>query len=162
MPETLPAFLKRRAVRNLAYLLREAEAVSADTALRSRRPDWPDQPWGIGQDGSIAGIAYHVAAWKSLTLPIFDPHGKPLSRADFDSAAAPAPNDWPGILAWLRRTGEEWNRALHALPEAEFDSPREWSGTQITVTDFVVEMIEHDVQHAAQIEYLAQAYKTLP
>jgi len=158
MPESLPIYLKRRADRSLNYLLRQAEAVSAEDALRGRRDDWPDQPWGIGQDGSIAGIVTHVAAWKQLTLPLFQPNGKAGGRADFDTATPPDPNDWPALLDWLRRIGREWNSALEALTDAEFDSLRDWEGTQISIAQFASEMIQHDVQHAAQIEYLRQLY----
>ena len=157
----LPAFLKKRAQRSLAYLLREAEAVSPKDAFRFRRDDWPDQKWGIGQDGSIAGIVYHVAAWKQLTLPILAPHGKALSRGDFDPETAPSPTDWAAVCHWLRQVGTKWNAAVDALPDAEFDATREWEGgSEITLTDYIIEMIQHDVQHAAQIEYLRQFYST--
>ena len=161
MPETLPSFLKRRAGRSLAYMLRQVEAVSAEEAIIGRRDDWPDQPWGIGQDGSISGIVYHVAAWKQLTLPLFEPDGKAFGRADFDPAAAPSADDWPALIDWLRRIGEEWNLALETLTESDFDSLRDWEGAQMTVTQFVAEIIQHDVQHAAQIEYLRQSYLLL-
>ena len=158
LPETLPDFLKRRAGRSLAYILRQVEAVSAEEALIGRYDNWPDQPWGIGQNGSIAGIVYHVAAWKQLTLPLFDPDGKALGRADFDPASAPNPDDWPALVDWLRRTGKAWNLALESVNESDFDSLRDWEGTQMTITQFAAEMIQHDVQHAAQIEYLRQSH----
>jgi hypothetical protein len=159
MPHTLQAFLRKQAERNLAYLLREAEAVSEVDAFRGRRPDWPDQKWGIGQDGSIAGIAYHVAAWKQLTLPLFAPDGKAFTRADFDAGTAPGRDNWPGIVNWLRQIGTDWNAALGTLPDADFDAERKWDGgARITISQYVSEMIQHDVQHAAQIEYLRQVY----
>jgi hypothetical protein len=160
VPQTLPAFLVDRARRSLAYLLREAEAVTTEQALLGRRADWPDHPWGIGQDGSIAGIVYHVAAWKQLTLPILQPGGRSRGRADFDPSTAPRPDDWPALLAWLRSSGVEWAAALEALPDTEFHSTREWEdGAPITLAQFIAEMIDHDVQHAAQIEYLRQLYR---
>ena len=159
MPQTVPAFLKHRAARGLTYLLTQAEAISADDAFRGRRSDWPDQPWGIGQDGSIAGIVYHTAAWKQLTIGIFAANGKALARMDFDPANAPDSDDWEAILIWLRRIGMDWNSALIALPDSEFDELREWEGGyRITLTDYIETMIKHDIQHAAQIEYLRQLY----
>jgi hypothetical protein len=159
MPQTLPAFLRKRAEQSLAYLCREAGAVGQEDAFRGCCQNWPDQKWGIGQNGTVAGIVYHVAAWKQLTLPMFPPNGKALTRADFNAAAAPGANDWPGIVNWLTRIGADWNAALAALSDAEFDAEREWEdGVRITLTQFVTEMIQHDVQHAAQIEYLRQMY----
>ena len=159
VPDSLPAFLKSRAERSLRYLLREARAVGPSDALRGRRSDWPVQPWGIGQDGSIAGIVYHVAAWKHLSLSLLSPGGQALPRAAFDASAAPAADDWPALLDWLAAIGAEWNAALSALSEDEFRSPREWEGGKpLSVADFAYEMIQHDVQHAAQIEYLRQLY----
>ena len=159
MPESLPAFLKRRADRSLNYILRQAEAVSIEEAFRGCSANWPDQPWGIGQDGSVAGIVYHVASWKQLTLPLFEPNGEALTRADFDPTAAPDPKDWQALLRWLRRIGVEWNTALNALAETEFDCLKDWEGgAQMSIAQYASEMIQHDVQHAAQIEYLRQLY----
>ncbi|HLJ55081.1 MAG TPA: DinB family protein [Chthonomonadaceae bacterium] len=155
MTESLPAYLKRRAARSLEYLLREAEAVSAEEARRGRRSDWPAQPWGIGQDGSIAGIVCHVAAWKQITLPLLDGTHPPAAHDDLPHFNS---DDWPAVLAWLRSIGETWLSALEALPDTEFDSPRDWEGGQITVARLATELVQHDVQHAAQIEYLRQLY----
>lgn len=154
--ETLPAFLKARAVRHLRHLLAEIEGLSVQEALRFRRDDWPDHRWGIGQNGSIAGIVYHVAAWKQLTLPFLLPGGQGLTRADFDPTTVPSPDDWKGICAWLRQIGEEWNSTLETLPEGAFEENREFEGATFTLAGFVVEMVEHDLQHMAQIEYLRQ------
>ena len=157
MPETLATFLKRRAERSFIALLKHLEGLTEEEALFHRDARWPDQPWGIGQNGSIAGIAYHVAAWKQMTLPVFAPGGRPLTREEFDSGAAPAPDDWTGITVWLKQIGTTWNAALAALPESAFDETREWEGRPLPLASFVVEMYEHDIQHASQIEYLRQA-----
>ena len=158
MPESLPAFLKRRAERSLAYLLRQALSVSVEEAHWGRRANWPEQPWGIGQDGSIAGIGYHVAAWKQLSLPVFQAGGRMLLRTDFKPADAPDRDDWPAILLWLGSIGAEWNQSLHALPDDEFDAVREWEGAQLTISQIAFELIQHDVQHSAQIDYLIQQF----
>jgi len=158
MEEALAAFLKTRAERSYRNLLAQIEGLSADEALAGSRPDWPDHRWGIGQNGSIAGIVYHVAAWKQLGLPVFQPGGRPLLRADFDSTSAPAPDDWQGIQSWLKQVGTAWNDALAALPTEAFDTYVRWEGTEpsITLAKFIAEMYEHDIQHASQIEYLRQ------
>lgn len=156
MPPSLPQFLKSRAERNFSYLLREVGATTAEEARRFASNDWVPHKWGIGQNGSIAGIVYHVAAWKSLSLSLFEP--VPLLRVaeDFDPATAPAMDDWEGVVMWLREVGTQWNEALGALPESEFDRPCPWEESPIPIWEVAVEFIEHDVQHAAQIEYLRQ------
>jgi len=162
MDEALATFLKTRAERSYRNLLAQIEGLSAEEALAGSRPDWPDHPWGIGQNGSIAGIVYHVAAWKQLGLPVFQPEGRPLLRADFDHDTAPALDDWPGIQSWLKQVGTAWNTALAALAPETLDDLVRWEGTTPTITmaKFIVEMYEHDIQHAAQIEYLRQLIST--
>jgi hypothetical protein len=158
--ETLPTFIKRRAERSFRYLLEQIEGVTEAEALQGRRSDWPDHRWGIGQDGSIAGIVYHVAAWKQMTLPLFQPGGRALERPEFDPSQAPSPNDWPGIVTWLKKVGTEWNTGLAELSEANFEEPRAWEGTTLPLGRFCIELYEHDVQHAAQIEYLRTRIET--
>ncbi len=154
MEETVPSYIKAQAEGSFAYLIREAEAVSDVEASHGRRADWPGHKWGIGQDGSIAGIVFHVAAWKQKTLPILAPNFAPSHGAEDFTARF---DDWPSILAWLRSVGADWNLALRALPDAEFDAVRIWEdGESITVCRLAEEIIQHDVQHAAQIEYIRQ------
>lgn len=154
--ETLGTFLKKRAERSYSRLLTQIEGLSAEEALAGSRSDWPDHRWGIGQNGSIAGIVYHVAAWKQMTLPMLAPNGRPLSREEFDADTAPAPDDWQGIQAWLKQVGMAWSAELAALSTETFDRILIWEGHPSTVAEFVVEMVEHDIQHTSQIEYLRQ------
>src|SRR5687767_10952260 len=102
---TLATFLKHRAERNFRLLIKAIHNLTPEEALYDLHPGWPDHRWGIGQNGSIAGIVYHVAAWKQMSLPLFQPEGRILTREEFDTARAPAPEDWPGILAWLKQVG---------------------------------------------------------
>jgi len=156
--EELAAFLKNRAEHGYRDLGAQIEGLSATEALAGRRADWPDHRWGVGQNGSIAGIVYHVAAWKQMTLPVFQPEGRPLLRAEFDTEAAPDPDDWQGIQAWLKQVGMAWSAELAALAPEAFGRPLLWEGTNPTITmaKFVAEMYEHDIQHASQIAYLRQ------
>ena len=156
MPQSAPEFLKGRAVRSFRYLLREAESVSAEEAVRFARSDWPSHRFGIGQNGSIAGIVYHVAAWKRVTLPLLAQNGPILPIEEFDRGSAPEWNDWPALLGWLKSVGEEWSQTALARPDAAFDELRNWGKETITLAEYVAEMVEHDTQHAAQIEYLRQ------
>ncbi|HZP80752.1 MAG TPA: DinB family protein, partial [Chthonomonadaceae bacterium] len=88
-----------------------------------------------------------------LTLPLLS-GGKARTQEEFDFASVPAPDDWPGLVAWLQQIGAEWNAALTRLPEAAFDTPTEWEGMTLTLARIITEMVEHDIQHAAQIEFL--------
>jgi len=156
MAQTLPEFLRARADRSFRDMLAEIQDVTIGEAFQFRVDNWPDHRWGIGQDGSIAGIVYHVAAWKQLTLPLFEPGGRPGTRDEFDAAAAPSRDDWPAIYTWLREVGKKWNARISALSDEEFDSTRDWEGAMLPISSFVVELMEHDVQHAAQIAYIKQ------
>ncbi len=156
MAQTLAAFLKYRAEHSYSYLLKQVDGVTTEEALSHIESGWPDHKWGIGQNGSIAGIVYHVAAWKQMTLPIFRPGGRPMTREEFDQEEAPLLEDWQGVQAWLKQVGMAWSAELAGLPEDTFDTTRLWEGHELSVASFVVEMYEHDIQHAAQIEYLRQ------
>jgi hypothetical protein len=160
MPDSLPEFLRKRSEQKFRAFLKEIEDLTPEQALRFAEPNWPDHRWGIGQNGSIAGIVYHVAAWKQMTLPLLSPTGRALSRQEFDTGAAPAANDWPGLIAWYRQAGEAWNRQMALLPDEEFDAKRQWEGATLTVAALIVEIMEHDIQHASQIEYLRQRIQT--
>jgi hypothetical protein len=155
MYANIPDMIKERAIGKYRAFVGEIDAVTAAEAMRQSRPDWPDQRWGIGQNGSIAGIVYHVAAWKQLTLPAIR-GGEPLSRGAFDSAAYPAPDDWPGIVAWYKRIGDEWITQIEALPSTAYAETILWEGNSISIAKLILEIIDHDIQHASQIEYLRQ------
>lgn len=156
MSESLPQFLKQRAERNFAHLLREVSAVTKEEATRFASEAWPSHKWGIGQNGSIAGIVYHIAAWKSLSLPLFEPTRELRTAEDFDPDTAPAVDDWEGVVNWLREVSTQWLSALSRLSDPDFDSLCPWETATIPLWEFVVEFIEHDVQHTSQIEYLRQ------
>ncbi|HZO91466.1 MAG TPA: DinB family protein [Chthonomonadaceae bacterium] len=156
MPENFIAFVKQRSERSFRNLLQELEGLTPEEALRDHHPRWPGQQWGIGQDGSIAGIIYHVAAWKTLTLPLLQPGGQAIPQAQFNAASVPAPDDWPGLIAWLTQIGTEFQAALTQLPESAFEETRAWEGMTLPLWKIVVEMYEHDIQHAAQVAYLRQ------
>ena len=159
MSEKISDFLKLRGGKAYRSLLNEIEGVDAEQALAGRRSHWTSHRWGVGQNGSIAGIVYHVAAWKGITLGMFNPELKTLQTVAFDASSAPAPDNWEGIVVWLKTVGGQWTEALQNLPGAEFDREKIWEGSSLTVAEFIAEMYEHDVQHASQIEYLRQAMK---
>ena len=156
MTVSFAAFLRGRADRSYRALLKEIDGVSQQDAERFSSSGWPDHRWGVGQNGSIAGIVYHVAAWKQMTLPVFSLAGSPLSRDQFDASAAPALSDWKALEVWITEVGDAWNRAMLAMPDLELESTRIWEGQTLPVWSFIVEMYEHDIQHASQIAYVKQ------
>ncbi len=154
--EDLPSFLKRRSERAFSYLCSELESISPESALVHRRPDWPGQPWGVGQDGSIAGIARHVGAWKLSALPLLTPEGEAGSLAETDLKSIPDPASWPDVLTWLRATGAECSARIRGLSNEDMEATRRWEGEEMSVLKIVITLYEHDIQHAAQVEYLSQ------
>ena len=156
MAESLVDFLKKRATRSFRDILREVETLTPQQAFHGRSKNWPSQKWGVGQDGSIAGIVYHVAAWKRMSLKVLDPNVSVVQGSPADLASAPSPDDWEGILGWLKSVGEEWNAAIQNLPPEEFDARKTWEGESMLVSDYIAHLYEHNLQHASQIECLKQ------
>ncbi len=156
MPDSLCDFLRTRAQRSFNELLKEISDVSKEDALLFAEEHWPDHRWGVGQNGSIAGIVYHVAAWKQMTLPAFEPGGEALNRDEFDPKGAPELTNWPAITAWLTKVGEAWKTQMLNLSDDDFDEVRRWESNQVPLKSFIVEMYEHDIQHASQIAYIKQ------
>lgn len=157
MPATLPKFLKQRTVRACRYFQKEIGSVTTEEAFRDTASNWQPHKWGIGQNGSLAGIVYHVTAWLVLSLPVLQ-GGNPLAVTDFADDAAPSQDDWQGIRQWFDTTAAIWTQALTELPEVEFDRSLEWEGQTITVAECLVDLYEHFVYHDGQIQYLKQKH----
>lgn len=96
--ELLTDFLKKRAQINFDRLLAQVESITPDQAFEGRMENWPIHSFGIGQDGSIAGIVIHVAAWKHLTLPIFIKDEVLNTRDDLDINSFCEINDWTSVM----------------------------------------------------------------
>ncbi len=152
--QMLSLFLKNRARIAFERLLKQLQDLTQAEAMAGRRENWPDHPFGVGQDGSIAGIVIHVAAWKMMTMPLFFKGGKSMLREELNLNQECDRNDWNSILSWLVRTGEEWQQNLEDQPEEVFSENRAWGDKTIPFSEFVIEIIEHDAQHASQIEYI--------
>jgi hypothetical protein len=156
----IPELLRSRAHRWFCRLCNELTDLTNEQALAGSRADWPRHAYGIGQNGSIAGIIYHVAAWKTMTLPALT-GGTMIPLQEFDESQAPEATDWPGIRTWLEEIGQRWNEALDSLPDERFDESLSWEGRSILMTAFLLEMIDHDVQHSSQIEYIKQLQRAM-
>ena len=154
--ETLIGHLKRSTREAFEYLRKQSEKVTPEEAGLYSSANWPSHKFGIGQDGSISGIVYHVAAWKFMTLPLLSEGGTMREISDLEAVEKPLREDYTALVEWLAEIGNAWNTALDRLSEEAFLQTRKWGTETVTVAQYVEEMRMHDIQHAAQIEYLKQ------
>lgn len=156
MAPTLLEFLKAESQKAYQNFKKQIVGLSEEQAFRYAHPHWPNHPWGIGQNGSIAGIVYHVAAWKECLLPALSSR-QGFSPAQVADKLPPLYSSWSTISTWYERVGQEWCSQLSAVQEPELDSlcafPEEEA---IPLYKLIKEIMLHDVQHASQIEYLRQ------
>ena len=134
--------------------LKEAlDGVTEDEASAFCVANWPRHGDWSGEDGSIAGIVFHVAAWKGAYAD-----GLETGVWGDEKTLGPEIDSWPGRLRWLEATHE---RLLTALRHLEQDE-----ATSVLVNDrpytlsaiFHDAMGHHDVYHGAQVNYLRQRY----
>lgn len=159
LPATLLLFLKQRAAYCNRHFLRAIGDVSEAEAALDRNPHWPDHRWGIGQDGSMAGIVYHVAAWKEMTLPLLTPGDQSISREELEARSLPPVADWQGVCNWYVHVSARWQETIDRMPDSLFSEMIVWEGQPWAIGAIIAEIIEHDVQHASQIDYLRQRHK---
>lgn len=138
------------------YFLRVLEGVTPEMAYLFSSSTWPKHKWHIGQNGSIAGLVYHVIVWKLLTLPVLE--GKPanLDVSAFDMQSAPDISDWPYLSSWAVQVSNRWDKRLNELSDDAIETTLcAWdNGEMVPLTRIITDIYEHDIQHAAQIEYL--------
>jgi uncharacterized damage-inducible protein DinB len=158
MATTLREYLLQAGEKRFRELVAAIEGLDEDTAVMDRRPDWPTHEYHVGQDGSIAGIVYHVAAWKQVYVELL--RGK---NTDQHEHKPDAPG-YAGLVAWLKRAGGEWQAAWAALPESALETPLRVAGVSPGLTPLALmqEMYEHDIEHLGQINYLLEAQKCSP
>ena len=152
--ETLIGHLKRSTREAFDYLRKQGEEVTPEEARLYSSVNWPTHKFGIGQDGSISGIVYHVTAWKWLTLPLLSEGGTVREMSAFRAIEKPPIEKYAEVWKWFLEVGEAWNTALDHLPEEALTQTLEWGAETVTVAQYIEEMRMHDIQHAAQIEYL--------
>ena len=134
-----------RAIRQAVEGLNEAQA------YEGARPDWRRYRWGVGLDGSIAGIVWHAAAWKQIFAA-----GLETGTFAAESEAAPADREWATLRDWLADGQAHLQTLFQGLSDATLAEVREWEGIHAPVARLLSFVIEHDVYHAGQIELLRQ------
>ncbi len=149
-------YQRQRADHAKRYLLRVIQDVSSEEAYLFSSPTWPKHKWHIGQDGSIAGLVYHVIAWKILTLPVLEGHPVNLDVSEFNVQSAPDFSNWSSISSWAVEVSENWYMRLSELSDETIESSFcTWdNGESVPLSRIITDIYEHDIQHAAQIEYL--------
>src|SRR3954447_11268832 len=72
-----------------------------DRAVAGADPARRRYRWGVGLDGSIAGIVWHVAAWKHVVAA-----GLLTGAFPQENAASPPAPGWPELRRWLAASHE--------------------------------------------------------
>ena len=150
---SLGEFLKARVRKNQSKIPELVNNIPRKIAYIGSRIDWPEQNWGVGQNGSIAGIVYHLALWKQLTLPALT-GGELITLSQADLSQYPSRSHWRELVDWHDEVSYSWRYALDTISEEELDKPVEWEGKTYPLYELVSHIIDHDIQHLSQIEYL--------
>lgn len=153
--DTMLQFLQKRSMKAADKLNAEIRDISQAEAFRFSCADWPDHKWGAGQNGSIAGIVIHLASWKQRLLPLAL-GSTAVTNYDVSVEKDLNQSDWQSIQKWFGKISSEWNQALINLSESEMDSIKYWEGGETLLSKIVINIIDHDIQHSSQIEYLKQ------
>ncbi len=134
---------------------RSLEGVTEAEAWWGVDANWRRERFGVGLDGSIAGIVWHVAAWKHVIAD-------GLEGGGFPDAEAVLPHDfgWSGMLEWLRSGHARMARLLEENSEREgwLETLVTLEGERLSVLEVLGIVIEHDHYHAGQVNLLRQQF----
>jgi uncharacterized damage-inducible protein DinB len=144
-------YLKGRMAHAYRQLSRSLEGLSEEDARRGADPEWRRYRFGFGLDGSIAGIAWHVAAWKHVAAD-------GLEGGTFPDVEAVLPHGfgWPGVLEWVESGQARLVRVVEERPPEELERLVTLEGQTMPVYELLAHMIEHDHYHTGQIYMLRQ------
>ncbi|HEY3269166.1 MAG TPA: DinB family protein [Armatimonadota bacterium] len=131
-------------------LLESIDGVGDEEAAAFREENWPDHEGRVGEDGSIAGLVWHCAAWKAMWVTYFDTGVYPEK-----TALHPAEDTWPGRQAWLT---EMHARLMEHVRRHDGEDTSDVYGKPCRMADYDITNGEHDAYHAAQIWYIRQRY----
>ena len=154
--ESVYPFVAMRSRERFVSTVALVKDLTDEEAVRDARPDWPRHEYWVGQDGSIAGIVYHVAAWRQVYIELLK--GRNLEPAD----VSPTESGWEGTKRWLAESAEEWLRLTESIPKTEVEIPISVPGVSAGLTPLKMmwTMLEHEIEHSAQIAYLIEKQKT--
>ena len=125
--------------------------LTEEQARAGASPDWKRYRYGVGLDGSIAGIVWHVAVWKHVAAD-------GIEGGAFPDAEALLPHGfgWSGQLEWLASGHARVLRALDELPSAEMERRVTLEDETLPLFALFGILIEHDHYHAGQVNLLRQ------
>ena len=148
---TLLEYLRWRVPAAYRQLERSLVGVDAATATAGAQADWRRYRWGVGLDGSIAGIVFHLAAWKHA-------FADGLESGAIGTAGDPGPPDpcWADLVAWLGDGQQRLATHLAAMTPSDLDQPVFLEGVTMPFHELFTHMLEHDQYHAGQIFLLRQ------
>jgi hypothetical protein len=151
MPSPLHEHLTDRLGASYRQLERALAGVDEAAAGAGANPAWRRIRFGVGLDGSIAGIVYHVAAWKAIMAA-------GLEQGVFPSEGAvhPPASGWEGLLAWLAEGQARLVAALAARGPEGMEEEVILEGERMTVRLLFTHAMEHDQYHAGQVNLLQQ------
>jgi uncharacterized damage-inducible protein DinB len=148
---TLHQHLERRIAASYRQLRRSLEGLTEQEARHGASRRWRRYRFGTGLDGSIAGIVWHVAAWKHVLADGLD-------SGVFPDVEAVLPHEagWAGLVAWLEGGHVRLLRALEEARPEELDRTLSLEGESLAVHELIAVVIEHDQYHAGQANLLRQ------
>lgn len=127
------------------------EGVTDVQARAGADPQWKRYRFGVGLDGSIAGILHHVAAWKHAIADGLEGGGFPDVTALY-----PHDSGFEGLRYWLSSGHARIQRSLERMRPETLDRRLVLEGESLTVAQLLSIVIEHDHYHAGQINLLRQ------
>lgn len=93
MVTVLHAYLLERLHTGFREFDRAAAGLTESQSRIATDPNWRRYRWGIGLNGSIAGIVRHVAAWKEIAAA-----GVESGRFPADNEVRPEAAGWEGLF----------------------------------------------------------------
>ena len=151
-------FLIEQSRSRFTATLKLVEGLSELQAREDAKQDWPTHEYHVGQDGSIAGIVHHLAAWRQVYVELL--RGRNLEPTD----VSPLEPGWGGLKRWLAESAEEWLALVESIPESKVEVPINVPEVSAGLTPLKMmwTMLEHEIEHSAQITYLLERRKCAP
>ncbi len=148
---TLKDYLRSQIAHGYRAFCGTLEGVTEEQARAGGSETWRRYRFGVGLDGSIAGIVWHVAVWKHVVADGID-------GGSFPDAEAVLPHGWgwSGQLEWLASGHARLLRVLDELPEVQLERTVVLEGEHLSLLAVFNIIVEHDHYHAGQVNLIRQ------
>lgn len=151
MTEEMLEHLRKRTDSAYRRLWSATDGLTEAQAAWGAREVWHRQPWGVGLDGSIAGIVRHLAAWKEVAY-----QGLRSGVFPSEEGLGAQHATWEGLREWLRDRHLALASLLAGYTPSDVDRPVHWGDFQGNVGGIFTHLLEHDRYHTGQIQLLRQ------